>query len=222
MRRIVPCFMSVATRPPITSTQSPSLNLCIRYPVRIDFQCARSSGPEVISEQDRNGLSWPRLDTPAYCRSIVHSRPVGGEFKGGHLQSNSYSDVIKVNAYHTEASNVQLAKALYGCSNVRSPTVVPRCQPRSLLLVNPTGLPHPKRKCVRLFNPFGKTKAAKRKIPLTAAALAIIKRRTQEAKGAYVFPHRRNKDKPTAWNQKFTSILSHLMNAKPLWLPGFG
>ena len=41
-----------------------------------------------------------------------------------------------------------------------------------------------------IFNPFGKTKAAKRKIPLAAAALAIIKRRTQEAKGAYVFPHR--------------------------------
>jgi hypothetical protein len=48
----------------------------------------------------------------------------------------------------------------------------------------------------RLFNPFGKTKAAKRKIPLTTAALAIIKRRTDEAKGEYLFAHRSDKDKP--------------------------
>jgi len=47
-----------------------------------------------------------------------------------------------------------------------------------------------------LFNPFGKTKAAKRKIPLTTSALAIIKRRTDEAKGEYLFPHRSDKDKP--------------------------
>jgi integrase len=46
-----------------------------------------------------------------------------------------------------------------------------------------------------LFNPFGKTKA-KRKIPLTAAALAIIKRRLNEATGLYLFPHRSEKDKP--------------------------
>jgi hypothetical protein len=34
-----------------------------------------------------------------------------------------------------------------------------------------------------LFNPFGKTKAAKRKIPLTATALAVLKRLLKEAKG---------------------------------------
>src|SRR5262249_31502015 len=47
-----------------------------------------------------------------------------------------------------------------------------------------------------LFNPFGKTKAAKRKIPLTATALAVLKRRLKDAKGEYLFPHRRDRDKP--------------------------
>jgi hypothetical protein len=32
-----------------------------------------------------------------------------------------------------------------------------------------------------LFKPFGKTKAAKRKIPLNAAALAIVTRRCDDA-----------------------------------------
>jgi hypothetical protein len=47
-----------------------------------------------------------------------------------------------------------------------------------------------------LFNPYGKTKAAKRKVPLNASALAIATRRTEAASGAYLFPHRKNKNKP--------------------------
>src|SRR5262249_7112084 len=47
-----------------------------------------------------------------------------------------------------------------------------------------------------LFNPFGKTKAAKRKIPLTSMALAIVKRRAEAAKGVYLFPHKKDKNKP--------------------------
>jgi len=47
-----------------------------------------------------------------------------------------------------------------------------------------------------LFSPYGKTKAAKRKIPLNSAALGIIKRRMEAAKGAYLFPHRKDADKP--------------------------
>ena len=39
-----------------------------------------------------------------------------------------------------------------------------------------------------LFNPFGKTKAAKRKIPLNAAALAIVKRRLESAEGTSLVP----------------------------------
>jgi len=34
-----------------------------------------------------------------------------------------------------------------------------------------------------LFNPYGKTKAARRKIPLNSSALAILKRRAETAKG---------------------------------------
>jgi integrase len=40
-------------------------------------------------------------------------------------------------------------------------------------------------------NYIGKTKAAEHKIPLNASALAIIKRRTEAAKGSDLFPHRR-------------------------------
>jgi integrase len=47
-----------------------------------------------------------------------------------------------------------------------------------------------------LFNPVGKTKAAKRKIPLNSIALAIVKRRMGDADGVYLFPHRKDADKP--------------------------
>ena len=48
-----------------------------------------------------------------------------------------------------------------------------------------------------LFNPFGKTKAAKRKIPLNGTALNIVKKRMRAASGVYLFPHRKDADKPT-------------------------
>jgi integrase len=41
-----------------------------------------------------------------------------------------------------------------------------------------------------LFNPFGKTKAARRKVPLTARATAVLARRLEKAKGDFVFPGR--------------------------------
>jgi integrase len=44
--------------------------------------------------------------------------------------------------------------------------------------------------------PFGKTKAARRRIPLTAAAAAVLKRRLASAKGSYLFPHRKDCDSP--------------------------
>lgn len=47
-----------------------------------------------------------------------------------------------------------------------------------------------------LFNPYGKTKAAKRKIPLTDKAAAVLAKRLEEEKGEYLFPGRRNKDVP--------------------------
>ena len=48
-----------------------------------------------------------------------------------------------------------------------------------------------------LFIPFGKTKAARRKIPLTSNALTILKRRVQAAGGSNLFPHRKDPNKPT-------------------------
>lgn len=41
-----------------------------------------------------------------------------------------------------------------------------------------------------LFNPYGKTKAAKRKVPLNSTATAILSKRLEKAKGDYLFPGR--------------------------------
>ena len=47
-----------------------------------------------------------------------------------------------------------------------------------------------------IFCPFGKTKAAKRKVNLSARALEVCERRMAEAKGRYLFPHEKNPDRP--------------------------
>ena len=47
-----------------------------------------------------------------------------------------------------------------------------------------------------MFIPFGKTKAARRRIPLPSTSLSILKRRMQAAKGSYVFPHRKDPNRP--------------------------
>lgn len=47
-----------------------------------------------------------------------------------------------------------------------------------------------------IFNPFGKTKAAKRRIPLNTAALEVIRRRMTQAKGSFLFPGRGIGDNP--------------------------
>jgi integrase len=41
-----------------------------------------------------------------------------------------------------------------------------------------------------LFNPYGKTKAAKRKIPLSATACTVLVKRLDSIKGDYLFPGR--------------------------------
>jgi integrase len=41
-----------------------------------------------------------------------------------------------------------------------------------------------------IFNPYGKTKAGKRKIPLSDAALTVLSKRLECAKGDYLFPGR--------------------------------
>lgn len=41
-----------------------------------------------------------------------------------------------------------------------------------------------------LFNPFGKTKAARRKVPLTKKACVVLARRLDKVKGDFVFPGR--------------------------------
>ena len=47
-----------------------------------------------------------------------------------------------------------------------------------------------------LFVPSGKTRFARRNVPLTAATLEILERRLAKAKGTYLFPHRRDPNRP--------------------------
>lgn len=53
-----------------------------------------------------------------------------------------------------------------------------------------------------LFVPRGKTRFARRNIPLTDAAAKMLKRRMREAKTCYLFPHRRDPNKPMGTIQK--------------------
>ena len=47
-----------------------------------------------------------------------------------------------------------------------------------------------------LFVPSGKTRFARRNVPLTESAVAILKRRITKAKGSYLFPHRQDPNRP--------------------------
>jgi integrase len=47
-----------------------------------------------------------------------------------------------------------------------------------------------------IFNPFGKTKAARRKVTMTAEVEAILKGRVKTAKGPYIFPSKAGNDRP--------------------------
>jgi integrase len=47
-----------------------------------------------------------------------------------------------------------------------------------------------------LFNPYGKTKAAKRKVPLSERAAAVLSKRLAKVKGEYLFPGRGVGDTP--------------------------
>ena len=47
-----------------------------------------------------------------------------------------------------------------------------------------------------LFNPYGKTKAAKRKVPLSEKATAVLAKRLAAVKGDYLFPGRGEGDTP--------------------------
>lgn len=47
-----------------------------------------------------------------------------------------------------------------------------------------------------IFNPFGKTKAARRKVTMTADLVELLKRRVRKAKSQFVFPSKGNHDRP--------------------------
>ena len=47
-----------------------------------------------------------------------------------------------------------------------------------------------------IFNPFGKTKAARRKVTMTAEVTELLKRRMKKSKGSFVFPAKCNPERP--------------------------
>lgn len=47
-----------------------------------------------------------------------------------------------------------------------------------------------------VYNPHGKTKAARRKLPLTVRAAEVLRQRIEQATGAYLFPHENDPDQP--------------------------
>jgi integrase len=47
-----------------------------------------------------------------------------------------------------------------------------------------------------VFNPYGKTKAAKRKLPLTSRAAEVLRARIGQSEGSYIFPHKDDPSKP--------------------------
>lgn len=51
-----------------------------------------------------------------------------------------------------------------------------------------------------IFNPFGKTKAARRKVTMTAEVCELLKNRAKEARGPYMFPA---KDNPISRSEAF-------------------
>jgi len=75
------------------------------------------------------------------------------------------------------------------------------------------------------FNPYGKTKAAKRKVPLSERAAATMRRRPAAAKGEYLFPGGRgatDKDKPLVKvNGAHSSTLTRLAKNKETKLKKF-
>jgi integrase len=66
-----------------------------------------------------------------------------------------------------------------------------------------------------LFVPSGKTKFARRNVPLTDATFEVLKRRLAKAKGPYLFPHRRDPNLPLTTIHKAHYDALREANIKP-------
>jgi integrase len=66
-----------------------------------------------------------------------------------------------------------------------------------------------------LFVPSGKTKFARRNVPLSDATFDILKRRLAKANGSYLFPHRRDPNKPLTTIHKAHYDALREANIKP-------
>jgi integrase len=66
-----------------------------------------------------------------------------------------------------------------------------------------------------VFVPSGKTKFARRNVPLTEEALRILKRRLTQAKGPYLFPRRQDPDKPLTTVRKAHQAALRKANIRP-------
>ncbi len=68
-----------------------------------------------------------------------------------------------------------------------------------------------------LFVPSGKTKFARRNVPLTNRALEVLKRRLAEAKGAYLFPHRQDPNRSLTTVRKAHLEASRRAKIRPMF-----
>ena len=66
-----------------------------------------------------------------------------------------------------------------------------------------------------LFVPSGKTKFAGRNVPLTEPATEVLERRLAKARGPYLFPHRRDKNKPLSTIRKAHLEALRTANIRP-------
>jgi len=66
-----------------------------------------------------------------------------------------------------------------------------------------------------LFVPRGKTRFARRNVPLTDAAANVLKRRLQSARGPYLFPHHNDPTKPLGSVQKQHDLALKMSRIQP-------
>lgn len=135
--------------------------------LRAVFNHVAKSGVQVVNPISKNG---------------AHQLQENNE----HTRVLSYDEQSRyLSAAATIGSGMLLDVATIMLETGMRPEEVYRIQPKSVNLANSS-----------LYNPYGKTKAAKRTIKLTRVALDVLKRRIEEAEGSYLFPHDDDINKP--------------------------
>jgi integrase len=105
------------------------------------------------------------------------------------LQENN--EQTRVLTYDEQAK--YLAKATPMLRDVATLMLETGMRPEEVYRIQPQNVHLPES---YLFNPYGKTKAAKRRIRLTTTARNVLTRRLNECEGSYLFPHASDLNQP--------------------------